>query len=398
MALQGVRKWAHRRMLCMRRYYHRLLMWRYRREGIDPNLVVFSCFQGRSYGDNPRAVSERLHERCPEAKIAWLLRGAAMERARELLPDYAIAVRNNSREAFRMLATARVWVDNFTKYNILRHRRGMQFYIQTWHGDRAIKKICYDEARWAKKPYRIEEECDRVVTGSHFAEKMYRTAFRYKGKYIDAGCPRNDILVRNDPADIERVRAGLGVEPGVKLLLYAPTYRENETVIPKRAQMDLLKTLECLERKTGNRWLCLYRAHYKSRGIDLEAVRDRLIDVTQYEDMSELLLAADMVLTDYSSCAMDYILRDMPAVLYVADWAEYTATRGVYFDIHDTPFFLAEDQAGLEKVIEGMTEESIRRNCADLKAFYGYTETGHATDAVCDYIIERLGSDRSFPD
>ena len=397
MALQGVRKWAHRRMLCMRRYYHRLLMWRYRREGIDPNLVVFSCFQGRSYGDNPRAVSERLHERCPEAKIAWLLRGAAMERARELLPDYAIAVRNNSREAFRMLATARVWVDNFTKYNILRHRRGMQFYIQTWHGDRAIKKICYD-LNLPGDSRRIEEDCARVCTASAFGENMFRTAFRYRGEYLKAGSPRNDILVRNDPAQARAIRGKLGVPEGTKLLLYAPTYRDNEKVVPKRAQMDLDRTLKKLEAKTGENWLCLFRAHYLSQGIDLEAVKDRIVDVTKYEDMSELLLASDMVLTDYSSCALDFIVRDLPAIFFIADWEEYKATRGVYFDMHDTPFMLAHDQDELEALIDGLTLEKAKANCAAIRDYFGYYETGRATDAACEYIISKLGSTKKMKD
>lgn len=356
--------------------------------GINGNKVVFSCLQGRFYGDSPRLISELLHERRPQTDIVWVLEGAAMKRLGDALPGYIRTVHYRGRAAFAEHATARVWVDNFTKQNALNPVAGKQFYIQTWHGDRAIKRIGYDMG--VSDMYRVEERCDRVVTGSTFGENMFRTAFRYGGEYIRAGSPRNDILVRSDPADIRRVRAGLNVPEGVRLLLYAPTYRENEKVIPKRAQMDLARTLRCLERVTGDPWRCLYRAHYLSRGIDLESVKDRIIDVTRYEEMSELLLAADMVLTDYSSCALDYIVRDKPALFFIADWDEYVSTRKVYFDIRETPMLTAADQDALEALIEGMTPDRARENCAAIRDYFGYYETGHATEAVVEHIIKRL--------
>lgn len=365
-------------------------------KGIDPEKVVFSCFLGKQYGDNPRCISERLHERRPRARIVWLFDAKTIRNLPENLPDYVRPLYIHSKEAFIELGTARVWVDNFTKHTALTRARGRQFYIQTWHGDRAIKKICYDIESDVEK--RIEETCDRVLTGSTFGENMFRTAFRYRGEYIRAGSPRNDILVKNDPADVRRVREKLGVGEGTRLLLYAPTYRDDRSVIPKNAQMDLDRTLALLERKTGEKWMCLFRAHYLSAGIDLEAVRGRIVDVTRYDDMAELLLAADMLLTDYSSCALDYILRDKPAIFYIADWDEYVAARGVYFDVRKAPLMTAATQEELEAVIEDLTDEKARQNCADIRAHFGYYETGRATDAACDYIIERLGSRRRFPD
>ncbi len=366
-------------------------------KGIDPDKVVFCCFQGRSYGDNPRCISERLHERCPGAKIVWLFTREALERVRGELPDYVKPVYYKTREAFLEQATARVWVDNFTKQRYLTLAKGRQFYVQTWHGDRAIKKICYD-LNLPGDGRRIEEDCSRVLTASTFGERMFRTAFRYKGEYIRAGSPRNDILVRGDPDRTRRVREKLGVPAGVKLLLYAPTYREKDEIVPKRLQMDLDRTLRRLEAATGGPWRCLYRAHYLSRGIDLQAVEGRIVDVTRYGDMAELLLAADMVLTDYSSCALDFVVRDLPALFYVADWEEYRASRGVYFDMHDAPFMLAHDQDELEALIDGLTPEAARENCAAIREYFGYYETGRATDAACDYIIQRLGSGQRQPD
>ena len=357
-------------------------------KGIDGDKAVFCCLQGRGYGDSPRCISEALHRRRPNTRIVWMLNQEAERRFRDVLPDYVRVVRYRSREAFVEQATARVWVDNFTKQEGLKPARGRQFYIQTWHGDRAIKKIGYDMG--TRDMYRMEELCDRVVTGSTFGENMFRTAFNYKGAYIRAGSPRNDILVKGDPADARRVREGLGVPEGTRLLLYAPTYRENEKVVPKRAQMDLDRTLRCLEAVTGAPWRCLYRAHYLSHGIDLESVKDRIVDVSVYPEMSELLLAADMVLTDYSSCALDFIVQDRPALFFIADWDEYVSTRRVYFDIRETPMLTAANQDELEALIRGMTPERTRENCAAIRDYFGYYETGHATEAVVDRIVEIL--------
>lgn len=372
---------------------YRGAMVRYARltKGIDPDKAVFCCLQGRFYGDSPRCISERLHERRPNTKIVWMLNSETLQRVKDSLPDYVRVVRYRSREAFIEQATARVWVDNFTKQGGLKPAKGKQFYIQTWHGDRAIKKIGYDMG--TADDYRMEELCDRVTTASRFGEEMFRTAFRYKGEYIRAGSPRNDLLVRGDPADIRRVREGLGVPEGTKLLLYAPTYRENSRILPKSAQMDLDRTLRCLEATTGAPWKCLFRAHYLSQGIDLEPVKDRIIDVTRYEEMAELLLAADMVLTDYSSCALDFIVRDLPALFYIADWDEYVANRRVYFDIRETPFLVAADQDALEAQLRALTPEKARQNCAAIRDYFGYYETGRATDAAVEHIIRRLDGD-----
>ena len=365
--------------------------------GIDPDKVVFSCFEGRAYGDNPRCISERLHQRRPRTKIVWLLKPEALEKLKDRLPDYVVPVDFTSNGAIEALATARVWVDNFTKYRYLVPQRGRQFYVQTWHGDRAIKRICYD-LNLPGDHRRVEERCARVLTGSTFGEGLYRTAFRYRGEYLRAGAPRNDILVENDPNRLAAVRRGLGIPEGALLLLYAPTYREKGAALPRESRLDMERLLNCLERSTGAKWMCLFRAHYLSAAVDLQAVRDRIVDVTAYDDMSELLLAADMLLTDYSSCAFDYILTDRPALFYIPDWQAYVASRGVYFDIRQTPMLTAADQQGLEALIGGMTPERARRNCAEIREYFGYYESGRATDAACDYIIERLGSRGAMPD
>lgn len=356
--------------------------------GIDGNKVVFRCFQGKSYGDNPRAISERLHELRPQTDIVWLYSRARAREMQAALPDYVRGVNLNARQSLVEMATARVWVDNFTKNKLLRgFPKGKQFYIQTWHGDRPIKKICYDA--FPGDYYRLEQDCDLVLTGSEFGQKVFRTAFRYNGEYMNEGAPRNDILVRNDPAEAAVIRERLGIPRDVKLLLYAPTYRENTELVPKRAQMDLKRVLDLLDSR-GEKWLCLYRAHYLSKGFEGDMDPGRMMDVSAYGEMSHLLLIADMLLTDYSSCATDYCLLDRPMFMYMADFEEYLSTRDCYYDPHDTPLPVADTQEQLERMILGTDEEAAKRICREVREYYGVHETGRATEAVCRYIIDRL--------
>ncbi len=155
--------------------------------GIDPWKVVFSCFQGRNYGDNPRYISERLHERCPEAKIVWLFRPDAMGKVRDRLPDYVVPVSMKSFRAYAELATARVWVDNYTKNNLLTWDPDKQFYIQTWHGDRGFKRVGFDDEKSDRSVARVERRCAMMIAGSEFGRNTYRTAFGFQGEVLMDG-------------------------------------------------------------------------------------------------------------------------------------------------------------------------------------------------------------------
>ena len=352
----------------------------------DPKRVVFSSFSGRSYSDNPRCISEKLHEMYPEAHICWLLREP--KKWRDKVPDYVRIYRANRWMSGFILGTARVWVDNFSKLVFPNRKMGQQIYMQTWHGDRAFKKIGYDNN--TVDYYRLEETCDVFLTGSTFGQNLYRSAFHYTGPFLNYGCPRNDILVRNDPAEAAAVRKKLGISADTKLLLYAPTYRDTKAIIPKEAQMDLLHTLEQLEKTTGQHWMCLYRAHYMTNGIDLSSVQHRLIDMTSYDSMSELLLIADMLLTDYSSSAMDYAIMDKPVLLYQADIADYVSHREMYYSMDETPFLVAQNQDELDQLIADITPERAAENCRAIRAYFGFNETGHSTEEACKYIIDKL--------
>ena len=358
-----------------------------RLRGIDGNKVVFSSFDSDAYSDNPRYISERLHELRPDCDIVWLISKNRMGKVRT--PDYVRRVTPLGPDGLIEQATARFWVDNSRHAENIYLNDKKQYYIQTWHGDRGFKRVGVDDEK--KAVYLFEDRCAMMIAGSTFGRNTYRTAFRFKGEVLMDGCPRNDVLMRNDPEQAADIRRRLGLAPGERVLMYAPTYRRSDNRGRQSAVLDIPRTLDYLEKKTGERWRCLYRAHYKMAGLIANASDARMTDASGWPEMTELLLITDMLITDYSSCGGDFALLRRPLFLYQADVGEYLKDdHSFYFKMEDSPFLIAHDQAELEKLIDETDAQKARENCEALDAFFGTTETGHATDAVCQYIIDRM--------
>ena len=359
--------------------------------GYDNNMVVFSAFDHRSYNDNPRYISEKLHELRPETRIVWLFNDVEEARSTYDIPDYVECQMCIKRKGLFALSRARVVVDNFGKRFYLRFPGKDQVYIQTWHGDRAFKKVGYDnEGRHVRM---IEEKATLGVTGSDYGDRQFRSAFHYKGEIMKVGYPRNDILVRNDPAENAAIRAKLGIDADTRILMYAPTFRDTERqqLKSQKVNLDLFKVLDTLEETTGEKWKCLVRAHYMSFGIQMDDGSGRLIPASSYPEMAELLLISDALITDYSSCAGDYALLRKPIFLYQDDLEEYrTKNRALYFNMEDSPYWVASNPDEMDALIRACTPERAKENCDAILEFYGEAETGHAAESVAKYIIKKL--------
>ena len=365
-----------------------------RKRGIDGNLAVFSSFDFRSYNDNPRYISEKLHELRPETDIVWLFRDKDAARKKFDIPPYVRALNSIDRDGVEAQARARVTVDNFNKRFYLKFPAEGQIYIQTWHGDRAFKKVGYDNPhQYTRFNRMLEEKCTLGVTGSDYGDMQFRSAFHYKGELLKVGYPRNDILLRDDPAEGQAIREKLGLSQDVKLLLYAPTFRDTEQKNHEvqKVRLDLNHVLDVLEETTGEKWQCLVRAHYMTRGIPFDDGSGRLIAASAHPEMAELLKISDALITDYSSCAGDFALTRRPIWLYQDDLEDYqTNNRALYFDMKDSPYWVADTPEEMDALIRATTPERARENCDAILRFYGEAETGHAAQSVAEYIISKL--------
>jgi len=365
---------------------------RFRRKyGIDNNAACFAAFNCTSYCDSPRLVSEELHRMRPELKISWLFTDVNAAKKKFDIPDYVNCCYALSNEGLKELACSRLIVDNFSKSHYLKIKYPQQVYLQTWHGDRAFKKIGLDTK--TPRKHLLETTCTAAVVGSDYGEMQFRSAFRYKGRLLRVGCPRNDILLRDDPAETAAIRKKLGIEDGVCCMIFAPTYRDRATYKrdKQRMPLDLSRVLDTLERKNGKKWICLLRTHYLSFGIKENGGDERIRNVTEYPEMMELLKVSDVLITDYSSCAGDFALTLRPVFLYQDDLDDYSNNdRELYFDMKDSPYWVATNPDELDQLIENCTEEAARENSRAILDFYNTDESGRATQAVAEYLVEML--------
>ena len=359
--------------------------------GIDRNQVLFQSFSGKNYSDNPRAISEQLHEISPNTRIIWAFSDPS--KMVKHVPAYVgIVDKNKPLKYYLEITRSKVVIDN----NVFRipKRHGQRF-LQTWHGDRAFKKILYDSNYYVSEDYLESHDgfCDLAIAGSDYGVNQYRSGFHYKGEILTCGLPRNDVLLKDDaqPRSVE-IKRELNMEDGVRILLYAPTLRR----INQRGRgnqqiqdIDIGKTLDALEKHDGCKWICLMRAHPNMSGLAGFDVSERIMDVSRYEDMADLLLVSDMLITDYSSCAGDFALTHRPIILYQSDRQEYQEKdREFYFNMEDSPYMIAENQQELEDLISRLDDETVRENCDEILRFYNTTESGEAAAAVARRIVE----------
>lgn len=352
--------------------------------------VNFIAFSGRQYSDSPRRISEALLEMRPDIEQVWAF--TEPEKFAFLKKKGIKVVKYKSFEYLYYVMTSRVYVDNAEFWSILKFRPE-QMVLETWHGGGAYKRVGGHRIDVnAREQHHAVEKMNKITlflsSSRAFTDFVIRDAYQYRGEVLECGLPRNDDLLPPDPAVSERVRKQLNIEPGKKVLIYAPTFRNSHTL--DLYDVDYPRLKAALEKRFGGEWVILLRMHYylsdKVSAIDLPYVRD----VTKYPDMQELLIASDVLLTDYSSCMWDFSLMQRPCFLYARDIAAYQGERDFYTPIQEWPFPLASDNDELEAVIAAFDEDryhaAVEKHHADL----GSTESGTAARQCAKRIAEFL--------
>ena len=297
----------------------------------DEDLVLFNSFQGR-HSDNPRAVAEELVRRGTDHRALWLRSPGAG------FPPDVDTVEPRSPAYLAALGRARTVVGNTTLP--LYVGRGSVTYVQTWHGT-PLKKIGFDNPRRAADPeglaraVRDWKQWDFLVTQNAYSSDKLARAFRFEGEVLEIGYPRNDLLSSPEAPQVRRrVREELGIPEGKTVVLYAPTFRDDQGDRADGLDFALALDLDRMQQALGEDVVVLLRLHYwVSPGI-ADRAGDFTRNVSGYPDIRDLYLAADVLLTDYSSCMFDFSVTRKPMVLFTYDLESYRDdVRGCYFDI-----------------------------------------------------------------
>ena len=375
-------------------YCRKLLMCFYANTKTDKKKsAFFISFSGRQYSDSSRAISEALHEADRNIEIIWL----GNEEVKKTAPEYVKVVRTASVDALKKMARADVWVANTSlSMGTYKHRR--VFYVQTFHGDRGFKRCGYDAAATMGSKYGkytlhyIENKiCDAYMVGSRYGKELAEKAFDYHGRITEYGIPRNDRLmhVEENRVYADLIRQSLGIAHDTKILLYAPTFRDNQRD-KQNINVDLASALDVLSSR-GENWICLLRAHSATKELYMTDKDERIMDVSHYCDMADLLLVSDILITDYSSCAPEFVLTNRPVVLAQFDLEDYiNHSRTLAFDPEQSGFLIAKNQNELNEVLYNINEYDHRAIRKLVDDFYGTTESGEATKRICKEICAWL--------
>ena len=361
--------------------------------GINYNEAVFSSFNHQAYNDNPRYISEALHALRPQTEIVWLF--AYPENAKKYdIPDYVRVVCATSARGMAHLARARVVVDNFNKRFYLKFPGKNQIYIQTWHGGLGLKKVEKDCEDALSKEYvayaKIDSQnMDLLLACCRWESESYREAFWYDGPILEKGIPKNDIYFEDPAPYIRKVHQHFGLPEGTKLALYAPTYRDSRKT--DMYNLDYNQLLSTLEKRFGGSWAVLVRMHpnvsYKDYPL---TYTDRILNASPYENMQELLVASDIIISDYSGCAFDFPMIGKPGFLYAEDYEEMKRTKDYYFQLEDLPFTLALTNEQLMEQIKQFDEDDYQKKCKEFCDMLGFYDDGHASATVVDLILEKM--------
>ncbi|HSX67383.1 CDP-glycerol glycerophosphotransferase family protein [Nocardioides sp.] len=359
------------------------------------NTIVFESGSGKQYAGNPRAIYEELVRRDSDLRTVWSTTSTFRPvdlGTRKVTPK--------TPRFYWTLGRARFWVsDQNLGLEVKPARR--TFYLQSWHGT-PLKRMQHDAISQTGRKEGYLERVTRqtgywsaLVSPSPYATECFRSAFRYDGEVLELGYPRNDVLA-GEGIDARRAatRARLGVRTGTRLVLFAPTFRDNVRNGKKYAFRSGLDFPE-LAAQLPDDVVFLVRAHHVTgRMVRVpDELRERILDVTDYEDAQDLMAAADALITDYSSTMFDYALTGRPQLFFCPDLEEYsTQVRGFYLDFEaQAPGPILTSQEELVSALHDLDGIAGRyREKQDaFVAQYGPLDDGHVAARVVDDLLER---------
>lgn len=377
---------------------HKFLFYiRYRGRKINQKQVLFECFEGKFINDSPLAIYQQFVELKIDIEAVWVIKNSKQKAllsssTQDLKTTY---VEYGSNKYFEAYATSAHWIVNCrTPFNV--YKRKAQRLVQCWHGT-PLKKMGHDIAKGnnpntslkgLKFAYSVEaSKVDYFISPSKYASDCFCSSFALnRDKILEVGYPRNDQLIesKQQNGQINSIKTKLGIELGKQVILYAPTWRDNR-YSKERQSHTLPNPLDSkVFTSTLSDYVFLYRGHYFTKP---ESEMDNFIDFSEHDNLNELLLVSDLLITDYSSIFFDFQNLDREVIFYMPDMDEYlNESRGFYLNIEqDLPGIIAKDIPELMHAITSSRPDQAR-NLKFNSRFNPYEDGNSALR-----VIKRLG-------
>lgn len=386
-------RWITRRRNVIRGKLMKLIQ---KKTTANKNIAIFESYAGRQYSCHPRAIYEYIRQQRPDIKCIWSVDKGCEKIFKE---NNITMVRRFSFKWIWLMSTSKYWVSNARLPLWVRKPRET-VYLQTWHGT-PLKRLGTDideifmpgtdTFNYNRNFYRESRNWDYLISPNRFSTNVFSRAFAIdKEKIIESGSPRNDFLIKNKGNGqlIDNIKKSHGIPLDKKVVIYAPTWRDDQFFAKAKYKFSTALDLEKLKRELSDEYVLILRMHYLvADDIDLTGYEDFAYNIST-GDITQLYLISDILVTDYSSVYFDYAVLKRPMVFFMYDIDDYRdRLRGFYLDVDDfVPGPIVKTNEELAREIKMASSEN-----KDLKRFlkqFCELEDGEAAKRVCEKVFK----------
>lgn len=370
----------------------------------DNKMIIFESYNGRSYADSPKFMYEYMikQKQFSDFKFVWAFKNIEN---RTFENKNTIVVKKNSKKYYKYYSLSKYWVVNSLVPEYIMKKKN-QIYIQTWHGT-PLKKLRYDievegnvlnSIKEIRKRNDIDtKKIDYFLSPCKYSTEKFISAFNLKklkkeNIIVEKGYPRNANLLSYTEKDILELKKSLNIPMDKKVILYAPTFRDNQHQSCKGYTYKLELNFDNLKKELEEEYVILFRTHYFiSNSFDFDKYKNFIYNVSNYEEINDLYVISDILLTDYSSVFFDFAILNKPMLFYMYDLDEYgDKLRGFYFDVNTLPGPIVKTEEGLIKEIKNINKynKKYKEQYLEFNNKYNYLNTKNATKDVVNYIFK----------
>lgn len=352
---------------------------------IKKSKIVFIQGNGGGYKCNLKYIAEEIHRQKLPYDMVWMVERYDIE-----IPKFIRKVKYNRIRAVYELATAHVMINNSKSLYPVKKKKG-QVFIYIPHGQPGCKCAEGDAVlpeNWLRNSKIHSSLTDVFVSMGTYHTQVLKDTFWVpkKAEIWEVGFPRNDQYYQDTRLKQAEIRKKLNIPDGTKIAFYAPTFRDSGST--EAYDLDLQRLLRTLERKFGSHWLLFITLHPCFAWFKHPPYHfcENVWNMTDYTDIHELLLIADIAISDYSSVALDFSNTRKPVFLYASDIDEYTSMRGLKDMYYKLPFSLSKNNDELEQSILQFDGSDYSKKLETFYKLYGSVDDGHASERFVEKI------------
>lgn len=367
-------------------------------------MVFFESYHGKRCGDSVKAIYDAMvsDDTFRDYTFVWAFTNPK-EYTDLLENSHTIVVKKGSPDYFRYYAASRFWINNVSIPDFLIPGKH-QVYIETWHGTPLKRLGCDIETdsdprqsreRMHKRYQKKGEKVTHFLSPSPYYSEKITSAFRLdrerENLFVECGYPRNDALFHYTQEDVASIKEKLGIDANKTVILYTPTWRDTDYQSGDGFNYKHSVNLKKVMDRLPGHCVMLFRAHHQ---IGLSGVIENtpnIIDVTDVDDINELYIISDLMITDYSSTMFDFSVLKRPMIFHMYDREEYeNKIRGFYFDISELPGPITRNEDELADAILSQLRDFDYDSNDKYKAFtekFNKWEDGQAASRVISQCI-----------